>query len=59
MPIRSTIEALEILKELEPVLQSFEVIKGSMDDVFIRINEEGELPYVNDAKLSEQTLKSI
>lgn len=59
VPIRSTIEALEILKELEPVLQSFEVIKGSMDDVFIRINEEGELPYVNDAKLSEQTLKSI
>ncbi|MFF5995644.1 ATP-binding cassette domain-containing protein [Lysinibacillus sp. KU-BSD001] len=39
--IRSTIDALHILKELEENLASFEVIKGSMDDVFMCINEEG------------------
>lgn len=39
--VQSTLQALQILKELENNLESFEVIKGSMDDVFIRINEGG------------------
>ena len=39
--VQSTLQALHILKELENNLESFEVIKGSMDDVFIRINEGG------------------
>lgn len=38
--VASTLHALEILKEIETNVQSFEVIKGSMDDVFIHINEE-------------------
>ena len=39
--VRSTLDALTLLKNVEDNLQSFEVIKGSMDDVFIRVNEEG------------------
>ncbi|CAH0345990.1 ABC transporter ATP-binding protein [Bacillus sp. CECT 9360] len=38
--VTSTLEAYDILKELEGKLESFEVIKGSMDDVFINIIEE-------------------
>ena len=38
--IPSTLEALQVAKDLEPVLSSLEIVKGSMDDVFIRINEE-------------------
>lgn len=38
--VPSTLTALNLLKELEPAISSFEVTKGSMDDVFIRINEE-------------------
>lgn len=38
--ISSTMEALPLLKEWEPVISTFEVIQGSMDDVFIRLNEE-------------------
>jgi len=38
--VQSTIHALDILKELQTFISSFEVKKGSMDDVFIRINEE-------------------
>jgi len=40
--VDSTLEALALLKEAEPLIKSFEVIKGSMDDVFIHINEEGD-----------------
>lgn len=36
----STLDAYGILKELEGEIKSFEVIKGSMDDVFINIIEE-------------------
>lgn len=32
-----TIEALPILKEVEPLLHGFEVIQGTMDDVFLRV----------------------
>lgn len=38
--ITSTLDAYDILKELEGRIESFEVIKGSMDDVFINIIEE-------------------
>lgn len=59
IPLKRTKDALPILKELEPVVQSFEVIKGSMDDVFIRINEEGDLLNGNNHEFSKQTFKSI
>lgn len=36
----STLHALPILHQLEPYLSSFEVVKGSLDQVFIQINEE-------------------
>lgn len=39
--IPSTMEALALLKKWEPMINSFEVMKGSMDDVFLRLNEEG------------------
>ncbi|MGE7623023.1 ATP-binding cassette domain-containing protein [Viridibacillus sp. NPDC096237] len=38
--VASTLEAYDILKKLEGQIQSFEVVKGSMDDVFINIIEE-------------------
>ncbi len=38
--VPSTLEALQLLKEWEPSIHAFEVIKGSMDDVFIRLNKE-------------------
>lgn len=38
--IHSTLEALAYLTEMETMISSFEVTKGSMDDVFIRLNEE-------------------
>lgn len=37
VPLESTLHGLQLLKELEPILTSFEVIKGTMDDVFINI----------------------
>lgn len=59
VPLNTTKEAISIIKDLEPVMQSFEVIKGTMDDVFININEEGEREDGNHSKFSEQTLESI
>ncbi|OEH93843.1 ABC transporter ATP-binding protein [Bacillus solimangrovi] len=38
--LNSTIEAYEILKQLDGNIESFEVVKGSMEDVFINIIEE-------------------
>ena len=38
--IPSTLHALSILNQIEPYIASFEVVKGSLDQVFIRINEE-------------------
>lgn len=59
IPLKTTKDALTILKRIEPVIQSFEVIKGSMDDVFIRINEEGEILHDNGNELSKQTHESL
>ncbi len=39
--LTSTLDAYDILKELEGEIESFEVIKGTMDDVFINIIEKG------------------
>ncbi|MDK8641673.1 ABC transporter ATP-binding protein [Niallia taxi] len=39
--LTSTLDAYDILKELEGEVESFEVIKGTMDDVFINIIEKG------------------
>ncbi|MFJ7731192.1 ATP-binding cassette domain-containing protein [Lysinibacillus sp. NPDC097231] len=38
--VDSTLQALDLLKKAEPLIASFEVIKGSMDDVFIHIMAE-------------------
>ncbi len=59
VPLKKTMDALIILNNLEPYLQSFEVMKGTMDDVFIRINEGGEIAHVNSDELSQQTFESI
>ena len=40
MNIASTLDAVEILNKLAEHLTSFEVIKGSLDSVFVQINEE-------------------
>ncbi len=40
--LEDTLASLSILKLLEENIKSFEVIKGSMDDVFLHINEEVE-----------------
>ena len=42
LQIDSTMDGLTLLKEIEQNVQSFEVIKGTMDDVFLHIMEEGE-----------------
>ncbi|MED3962868.1 ABC transporter ATP-binding protein [Niallia taxi] len=39
--LTSTLDAYDLLKELEGEIESFEVIKGTMDDVFINIIEKG------------------
>lgn len=39
--VQSTLHALTLLKQAEPLIASFEVIKGTMDDVFIHIMEQG------------------
>ncbi|MFK5707913.1 ABC transporter ATP-binding protein [Lysinibacillus boronitolerans] len=41
--LTSTLQALLLLKEAEPLIASFEVIKGSMDDVFLHIMAEEEV----------------
>ncbi|WP_342534224.1 ABC transporter ATP-binding protein [Lysinibacillus sp. FSL K6-0057] len=41
--LTSTLQALPFLKKAEPLIASFEVIKGSMDDVFLHIMAEGEV----------------
>lgn len=41
MRLSSTLDAYDLLKELEGEIESFEVIKGTMDDVFINIIEKG------------------
>jgi len=37
VPVQNSMQALEILKKIEPIIQNFEVIGGTMDDVFISI----------------------
>lgn len=36
----STLEALPLLKEFRPLIQGFEVIQGTMDDVFLNVTEK-------------------
>ena len=40
MKLSSTLEAIDILYTVAPHITSFEVIKGSLDDVFVQIVEE-------------------
>lgn len=40
--LTSTLEAIALIGELKDELSSFEVMKGTLDHVFIRINEEWE-----------------
>lgn len=46
VPVDSTLDAIPILQRLEGEITSFEVLKGSLDDVFIEINEEGGMKNV-------------
>lgn len=41
--LSSTLQALPLLNKAEPLIASFEVIKGSMDDVFLHIMAEEEV----------------
>lgn len=41
--VDSTMDTLPILEKLKAEISSFEVIKGSLDDVFIEINEGGNI----------------
>ena len=40
MKLPSTLDAIPILQNIERYITSFEVVKGSLDQVFIQINEE-------------------
>lgn len=40
--VDSTMHALTLLKSAEPLLASFEVMKGTMDDVFLHIMAQGD-----------------
>ena len=40
MKLPSTLDAIPIIQCIEPYITSFEVLKGSLDQVFIQINEE-------------------
>jgi multidrug/hemolysin transport system ATP-binding protein len=37
VPVQNSMMALDILKKVEPLIENFEVIGGTMDDVFINI----------------------
>lgn len=37
VPVQNSMKALEILRQIEPLIENFEVIGGTMDDVFINI----------------------
>lgn len=37
IPVENSMEGLAILKEIEPLVDNFELIRGSMDDVFLNI----------------------
>ncbi len=37
IPVQSSIEALDILKKTESMIENFEVVRGNMDDVFLNI----------------------
>lgn len=43
IPIKSTLDSLSILTKLQDKLSSFEVIKGTLDDVFLQVNEGSKL----------------
>jgi multidrug/hemolysin transport system ATP-binding protein len=37
IPVRDSMDALDVLKRIEPHVASFEVIKGNMDSVFMAV----------------------
>jgi len=37
VPVRDSLQALDVLKRIEPEVASFEVVKGNMDDVFLSV----------------------
>jgi multidrug/hemolysin transport system ATP-binding protein len=41
IPVRDSLDALEVLKKIEPHVASFEVIKGNMDAVFMAVTGHG------------------
>ncbi|HUI72825.1 MAG TPA: ATP-binding cassette domain-containing protein [Spirochaetia bacterium] len=41
VPVHDSLHALSVLKQVEPLVASFEVIKGSMDTVFLNVTGHG------------------
>lgn len=42
IPIENTLDSLPLLEQLKPFIEGFEVIYGSMEDVFLNITEGGK-----------------
>lgn len=42
IPVKSTLEALPILEKVKDDISSFEVIKGTLDDIFLEVNGGGD-----------------
>ena len=40
MKLASTMDAIPIIQKISPFIASFEVLKGSLDHVFIQINDD-------------------
>ena len=51
--IDSTLDALPLLQEMRGMLQGFEVIQGTMDDVFLNVTKKMDDVFVQDAKEDE------
>lgn len=54
IPLASTLEAIDLLEKIKEHVASFEVIKGTMDDVFIAVqqNNSDELHHKNEKVVS-------
>lgn len=57
--VDSTLQALGLLKQVEQLLASFEVIKGTMDDVFIHIMEDGGIEHGGVNQSSSAQLQGV
>jgi len=56
IPLLATVEAIDLLHELKQSISSFEVVKGSMDDVFIQIQQNDIGFKTNERKRVDEVL---